>query len=121
MKNLNADELLGAIGLQRRQEPPDYLVTALGLFGAGLVVGAGLGMLFAPKPGAELRRDIGGKVGDNFQALQDQVQKLAEKVQGLSSGEGRVPVTRGEGGAPGGAPPLTGPNPGTTGGNVPKA
>lgn len=40
----------------------EQLLTSIGLFGAGIVVGAGLALLFAPKPGRELRRDLGEKV-----------------------------------------------------------
>ena len=62
MKNFSKDEILGALGLETRKATVDYVLPALGVFGAGLVVGAGLGVLFAPKTGSELRANIGRKV-----------------------------------------------------------
>ncbi|MBK6922944.1 MAG: YtxH domain-containing protein [Deltaproteobacteria bacterium] len=52
------ESALAAIGLQPRRSTSDYLLPALGLFGVGVLVGAGLGLMFAPKRGAELRGDI---------------------------------------------------------------
>jgi len=40
------------------------LVYLLAGFGLGALVGAIAGLLFAPKPGSEMREDIGGKIKD---------------------------------------------------------
>jgi hypothetical protein len=56
--SLEKDDLLKLFGVEERRTPVDYLLPALGLFGAGIVVGAGLGLLFAPKPGLQLREDL---------------------------------------------------------------
>jgi hypothetical protein len=56
--DISKDEILKAIGLQTRQDFTDYMIPALGLFSAGMLVGAGLGVLFAPKAGSEFRRDL---------------------------------------------------------------
>jgi hypothetical protein len=53
-----SDAALGALGLQTRRSAADYILPALGLFGVGVLVGAGLGLMFAPKQGRELRGDI---------------------------------------------------------------
>lgn len=53
---------LSSIGLQPRRTAADYVLPALGLFGVGLLVGVGLGLILAPKPGVELRGDIGRRV-----------------------------------------------------------
>jgi gas vesicle protein len=58
------DQALAAFGLQTRRTAMDFLFPAIGLFGLGLVVGAGMGLIMAPKPGRELRGDIGRRVGD---------------------------------------------------------
>jgi hypothetical protein len=58
LRNLSADDLLGLIGVQRRRGASSWLWPALGLFGAGLVAGAGVGLLLAPKSGHQLRQSL---------------------------------------------------------------
>jgi hypothetical protein len=53
-----SESALSAMGLQPRRTATDYILPALGLFGVGLLVGVGLGLMLAPKPGVELRGDI---------------------------------------------------------------
>lgn len=62
LPDFNRDDVLGAIGLESRRTTGDKLVPALALLGAGLVVGVGLGLLLAPKPGRELRDDLRQKL-----------------------------------------------------------
>src|SRR4051812_14336568 len=38
------------------------IASVIGVFGAGLLIGAGLALLFAPKSGEELRRDLGERI-----------------------------------------------------------
>jgi gas vesicle protein len=45
-----------------QSEDKNALVYLLAGFGLGALVGAAAGLLFAPKPGSELRGDIGNKV-----------------------------------------------------------
>ena len=55
MRNaFDRDELLERIGLERRTPAGDFF-TSLGLFAVGVLVGAGLGLMFAPKRGDEMR------------------------------------------------------------------
>ena len=58
MKHLDKDDFLNLLGLETRRNAVDYLVPALALFGVGVVVGTGIGLLVAPKPGRELREDL---------------------------------------------------------------
>jgi gas vesicle protein len=55
---------------------------------AGTVIGAGLGMLFAPKSGSELRSQIGSQIADQTGKLRDAAdpyyQQATEKVQQAS-------------------------------------
>lgn len=60
---MTTDDVLARLGLQTRMTTTDFLMPALGLFGAGLIVGAGLGLLFAPRPGHEMRAEIGRRAG----------------------------------------------------------
>jgi hypothetical protein len=54
----SVDRLLDRMGLQYKQSAQDVVLPALGIFAAGLAVGATLGLLFAPKPGAEVRQGV---------------------------------------------------------------
>ncbi len=47
---------------------------------AGTVLGAGLGMLFAPKPGSELRSQLGDQAGRLRSTANDTYQQASEKV-----------------------------------------
>jgi hypothetical protein len=53
-KALDRDVVLDRLGLERRTPAGDFF-TGLGLFSVGVLVGAGLGLMFAPKRGEEMR------------------------------------------------------------------
>jgi len=57
LRNLDRDDLLDALGMQRKGSG-DWVVPAVTALGVGLLVGAGLGLLLAPKPGTALRDDL---------------------------------------------------------------
>ena len=58
LKKLEKDDLLHLIGLETRKGPSEWLLPTIGAFSVGLLVGAGLGLLLAPKPGNELLNDL---------------------------------------------------------------
>lgn len=58
LRDLDKDDLLKLIGLQTKRDAAEWLLPSLALFGLGLLVGAGVGVLLAPKPGRELREDL---------------------------------------------------------------
>jgi hypothetical protein len=62
LRNLDKDDLLGLMGLETKSSTAGYLAGTLGTFGVGLLVGAGIALLLAPKPGHELREDIRDKL-----------------------------------------------------------
>ncbi len=55
---VDRDELLKRLGLEERSPTGDFF-TGLGLFAVGVLVGAGLGLMFAPKRGDEMRQAVG--------------------------------------------------------------
>lgn len=69
LRGFQANDALGWVGLARRRSP----MAAMGLFGAGMVVGAGAALLFAPMSGEETRRrfmsGFSGLKGDAKSAL----------------------------------------------------
>lgn len=58
------EDLASAVGLESRQSPALDIVPALSLFGTGMLFGAGLALLFAPKSGQDMRRDLGQSIKD---------------------------------------------------------
>lgn len=58
LKKLDKDDLLNLIGLETRKDTTDYLLPALGAFTVGVLLGVGVGLMLAPKPGNELRNDL---------------------------------------------------------------
>lgn len=58
LKKLEKDDLLNLIGLETRKDTTDYLLPALGAFTVGVLLGVGVGLMLAPKPGNELRNDL---------------------------------------------------------------
>src|SRR5205807_2578824 len=52
------EDIANAIGRQGRHSSSTDVTSALGIFGTGVLLGAGLALLFAPKRGSELREDI---------------------------------------------------------------
>jgi len=84
---MNREDILNSLGLQSIPERGDNVLPAVAIFGAGILVGAGLGLLFAPKPGRELRDDLrrnAGDLGENLKhRAEDLRQKLPDSVGGM--------------------------------------
>ena len=58
------EDIASVIGLEARASTTGDMLTALGIFGTRMILGAGLALLFAPKAGQEVRHDIAEKVGE---------------------------------------------------------
>lgn len=74
------DGLLKWIGLQQQRTANDTAFTMLGAFALGTLVGGALALLFAPKPGHQLRHDLGER-------LDGATQKIKEQLTPTNSGE----------------------------------
>lgn len=81
LKKLDRDELLDRLGLERKGSTAEQLVPALAIFGAGVLVGVGIGMIFAPRSGQELRGQ-----------LQSQLKRVEARVRG-NGGEASAAAT----------------------------
>jgi hypothetical protein len=74
MKNMigyDVADILALAGLARKQTLLEMLVPAIGLVAAGVVIGAGVGLLFAPETGRLLRDDLRQGVGNKVSQLRD--------------------------------------------------
>jgi hypothetical protein len=76
----STDEIIRALGLQSRRSGSD-IVPSIALFGAGLLVGAGLALLFAPSSGRELREEIGERAAE----LRDRATSAVDSSHGEMS------------------------------------
>jgi hypothetical protein len=77
LRDLGVNDALGWVGLSRRRSP----LLSVAMFGAGVAVGAGIGLMFAPTSGADLRRAILGRLMGPMDAVKDTVRKDAQEVK----------------------------------------
>lgn len=69
LKKMDKDDLLNLIGLETRKDATDNLLPALGAFTVGVLLGVGVGLMLAPKPGNELRSDLRNRLQTGQDAL----------------------------------------------------
>jgi hypothetical protein len=85
IRNMDRDDVLERLGLEQRTPVGDFF-SGLGLFALGVLVGAGLGVLFAPKPGAEMRTQVSDAIRTRGQRA---VQEVESRV-GSAESSGRM-------------------------------
>ena len=96
LRGFQANDALGWVGLTRRRSP----MAAIGLFGAGMAVGAGAALLFAPTSGEETRRrilsglnglkgeakgaldSVGAELKSDVKAASEKVEEVASQAKG---------------------------------------
>jgi hypothetical protein len=78
------EDIASAVGFESRSSTAGDMVAAFGIFGAGIALGAGLALLFAPKAGHEIRHDIAEKVGEMGEQLRAQMPQPATSPNGPS-------------------------------------
>jgi len=82
LQNFSSDDILAALGLQKRRNSFDVLLPSVALFTAGAVVGAAAAVLLSPKSGAVLRRELSDGARDLSQRLGTTAQAVQEYVGG---------------------------------------
>ena len=86
LRNLDRDDILEMIGLQRKASTGSYLAGALSTFGIGILVGAGIGLLMAPKSGRELRENL----RDRFRRVPEDMSDVPLGRDPLGSGANKA-------------------------------
>jgi hypothetical protein len=87
LRNVDRYDLLHRIGLAEHTPKSDFF-SGLGLFAVGVLVGAGLGVLFAPRPGAEIRT----QVTEKMEKIKNRGQRAADEY-GEKLGVDTTPAT----------------------------
>ena len=82
IKKLSKNDVLAALGLETRTSTTAAVLGSLGLVGLGLIVGAGAALMIAPKPGRQLREELGTRLGGNARRLADRVREEVHARQG---------------------------------------
>lgn len=95
--DISLDDVLEVFGVQRVPPTGAYALPALGFFGVGMLVGAGLGMIFAPKAGNELREDLKHRASDIGRKVGVGGEKRYEGYESSRRFEGRGYETTGQG------------------------
>ena len=75
LQNLSGDDILEAIGLERRRTISDAVIPSLALFAAGALVGAAAAVLLTPKTGQQLRRELTDGARDLSQKISTSAQE----------------------------------------------
>ncbi len=84
LQDIDRDDVLEAVGLQERS-PWGTAFGSIGIFALGCLVGAGIGLAFAPKAGTEFRNDL----GERIRKKADELKPVVEEYTGRS----QMPVT----------------------------
>jgi hypothetical protein len=81
LRDLSSDDILGALGLERRTTALDSAIPTGLAFVAGLAAGAGLALLLAPKSGREIREEISSKASELTGRLSTAASEVADEVR----------------------------------------
>jgi hypothetical protein len=75
------DDMLRLIGLQQQRTASDMTLSMLGAFALGTLVGGAMGLLFAPKTGEEMRRQLGERLDDASHRVKDRLDDATHRVK----------------------------------------
>ena len=79
LRDMDKDDILEMLGLETKQSTGGWLAGALGTFGIGMLVGAGVALMLTPKTGRELREDL-------RERLRRAPEEMADAVEGMGIG-----------------------------------
>jgi hypothetical protein len=81
ISQIDADSVLGTVGLSRRRS---HLLENVGVFAVGALAGAGAALLFAPTSGSETRAKIGRKAEELGEAASKAIREAREELPHLA-------------------------------------
>ena len=90
-RKVDADELLNRIGLQTRRTMVRTMLATSGVFATGVLLGATLGMAFAPRRGEQMRREMREKA----ESVKARVGRYKERAMPGGNGSREAPPPAG--------------------------
>lgn len=72
LRDIDSNDVLARMGLVRRRSTLERVLSVLGIFGAGIVVGAGVGLLASPVAPADVRK----KIGQGVRTVKNEINEL---------------------------------------------
>ena len=108
MNTPTADDVLAKLGLQTRTTARDYVFPALGIFGLGMLIGAGIVAVSVPTVREQLRtgmrragskmRDMGEQAREKMEMAREKMEDAAEQIkERVTGGNGRSQQGQGQG------------------------
>lgn len=83
LKDFDKEDILDMLGLETKSSTTGWIAGTLATFGVGMLVGAGVALLIAPKAGRELREDLRDR-------LRRAPEDLNDAVEGMGIGRGEL-------------------------------
>jgi len=83
-KDFTAEHMLDMIGLERRHSMVERVAGICALVGAGVLVGVGLGVLFAPRAGDELRGELKERFEEGMPKAKEAIQSAVDQARSMS-------------------------------------
>jgi len=81
----SADDILDALGLQRKRSAASVILPAMGTLFLGAAIGSALGMLFGPRYGYQLMDRMGVKIPEKLREISSDVRTPANNAPGVTS------------------------------------
>jgi len=86
VEDLRLEDILGAVGLERRPSALGRVLPALGLITISAAVGAGVALLLAPSSGSKLRARLSDGLSEAKHRLSDSISQI-DATRGASRHE----------------------------------
>ena len=75
VRHIDSDEILDRVGLERKSSVLEKVITTFGIFGAGMVIGAGVGLLVSPVAPEDVRK----KIAEGAKSVKNEIQNLSRR------------------------------------------